>query len=240
MPIAIIALVRLGPRKAASAIARIRNGIASIASMSAHQHAVDDAAEIARRQARAAPRPRVRCDTETTPGQERGAAAPDDARENVAAEFVGAERDAAPRAACAPQPSRSRAGRRVRPAAPRAPARQRTAMTASPAIAARRRNSWRSTRRHGGSPLLPRPRDAERIGRHARSLGLTSHIGDIGQQIEQRCRRSAVTEHDALHDRVVAVEHGIDDQLAEARDREDLLGQHRARQQRAEIERAQA
>ena len=32
-PIAIIALVRLGPRKAASAIARIRNGQASIASV---------------------------------------------------------------------------------------------------------------------------------------------------------------------------------------------------------------
>ena len=33
MPIAIIALVRLGPRNAASAIARIRNGQASIASV---------------------------------------------------------------------------------------------------------------------------------------------------------------------------------------------------------------
>ena len=33
MPMAIIALVRLGPRKAASAIARIRNGHASIASV---------------------------------------------------------------------------------------------------------------------------------------------------------------------------------------------------------------
>ena len=33
MPIAIMALVRLGPRKAASAIATIRNGMASIASV---------------------------------------------------------------------------------------------------------------------------------------------------------------------------------------------------------------
>ena len=33
MPMAIIALVRLGPRKAASAIATIRNGMASIASV---------------------------------------------------------------------------------------------------------------------------------------------------------------------------------------------------------------
>ncbi|CFU08015.1 Uncharacterised protein [Bordetella pertussis] len=32
-PMAIMALVRLGPRKAASAIARIRNGIASSASV---------------------------------------------------------------------------------------------------------------------------------------------------------------------------------------------------------------
>ena len=33
MPMAIIALVRLGPRNAASAMARIRNGVASIASV---------------------------------------------------------------------------------------------------------------------------------------------------------------------------------------------------------------
>ena len=33
MPIAIIALVRLGPRNAASAMATMRNGIASIASV---------------------------------------------------------------------------------------------------------------------------------------------------------------------------------------------------------------
>ena len=46
-------------------------------------------------------------------------------------------------------------------------------------------------------------------------------------------------QHDALHDRVVAVEHRVDDQLAEAGDGEHLLGQHGARQQRAELQRAQ-
>ena len=41
-------------------------------------------------------------------------------------------------------------------------------------------------------------------------------------------------QHDALHHRIVAVEDRIDDELAEARNGEDLLGQHGARQQRAE------
>ena len=49
MPIAIIALLRLGPRKAASAIARIRNGIASIASVMRDQR-IDQAAAIAGQQ----------------------------------------------------------------------------------------------------------------------------------------------------------------------------------------------
>ena len=41
-----------------------------------------------------------------------------------------------------------------------------------------------------------------------------------------------------IRDRVSG-EDRIDDQLAEARDREDLLGQHRAGQKRAELQRAQ-
>ena len=38
-------------------------------------------------------------------------------------------------------------------------------------------------------------------------------------------------EHHALDDAIVAVEDGIDDQLAEAGDGEDLLGQHGAGEQ---------
>ncbi len=50
-PMAIMALLRLGPRKAASAIARIRNGMASIASTMRDSTRVDPAAGIARQQA---------------------------------------------------------------------------------------------------------------------------------------------------------------------------------------------
>ena len=46
-------------------------------------------------------------------------------------------------------------------------------------------------------------------------------------------------QHDALHDRVVAIEHRVDDQLAEAGYREHLLGKDRAGKQRAEFQRAQ-
>jgi hypothetical protein len=89
-PIAIIALVRLGPRKAASAIARIRNGQASIASTM-------------RRSVRRSSRRRSRREvpsgtpiasampTEMSPALQRGAGAPDDAGEHVAADLVGAE-----------------------------------------------------------------------------------------------------------------------------------------------------
>src|SRR3546814_7767589 len=43
----------------------------------------------------------------------------------------------------------------------------------------------------------------------------------------------------ALHDRIVAREYGIDDELAEAGDGEDLLGQHSTAQELAEQQRAQ-
>jgi hypothetical protein len=46
-------------------------------------------------------------------------------------------------------------------------------------------------------------------------------------------------QHDALHDRVIAIEYRIDDQLAEAGYREHLLGEHCAGKQRAEFQRAQ-
>ena len=73
---------------------------------------------------------------------------------------------------------------------------------------------------------------------YALSRGIDEDIGDVGDQVQRDVDRRR-HQHDALHDGVVAVEHGIDDQLAEARNRKNLLGQHRARQQRAEFERAQ-
>ena len=57
---------------------------------------------------------------------------------------------------------------------------------------------------------------------------------EIERDVDRRRRQ-----HDALHDGIVAVEHRVDDQLAKTRNRKDLLGQHRARQQRAEFERAE-
>jgi hypothetical protein len=63
-------------------------------------------------------------------------------------------------------------------------------------------------------------------------------VRDVGQQVQQHVGRGR-DQHHALHHRVVAVEHRIDDQLAEAGDGEHLLGEHRAGQQRAEFQRAE-
>ncbi len=65
---------------------------------------------------------------------------------------------------------------------------------------------------------------------------IDENIKDIGQKVhdDETDRRA---KDDALNDRVVAVEHGIDDELAEAGNGEDLLGQHRAREKLAEQQR---
>ena len=57
-------------------------------------------------------------------------------------------------------------------------------------------------------------------------------------EVEEHVERGG-DEDDALHDGVVAVEHAVDEELAEARDGEDLLGQHRAREQAAELDGAE-
>ena len=67
---------------------------------------------------------------------------------------------------------------------------------------------------------------------------IDDEVREVGEQVQHDVGGRG-EQHDALHDRVVAVEHRVDDQLAEAGDREHLLGQHRARQQRAELERAE-
>src|SRR5438270_484102 len=67
---------------------------------------------------------------------------------------------------------------------------------------------------------------------------IDEHVGDVGEEIEHDidARRH---QHDALHHGIVAVEHGIHDELAEAGNGEDLLGQHGAGQELAELERAE-
>src|SRR3712207_8585617 len=48
---------------------------------------------------------------------------------------------------------------------------------------------------------------------------------DVGEQVQGDVRRGR-EQHHALHDRVIAVEHRVHDQLAEAGNREHLLRQH--------------
>src|SRR2546430_8002531 len=67
---------------------------------------------------------------------------------------------------------------------------------------------------------------------------IDQHVGDISEQVEEDVGRGG-DQGDPLNYGVVAVEHAVDDQLAEAGDREDLLGQDRAGEQRAELERAE-
>ena len=85
------------------------------------------------------------------------------------------------------------------------------------------------------------PASVGRRSRHRRAPQprVDQDVEDVGEQVhEDEADRRA--QHDALHHRVVAVEDRIDDQLAEARDGEDLLGQHRAGEQLAEQQRRRA
>ena len=52
-------------------------------------------------------------------------------------------------------------------------------------------------------------------------------IGDIGNQVERDVDGRG-HQNDTLHHGIIAVEHGIDDQLAKAGDRENLFGEYRA------------
>ncbi len=82
MPIAIIALVRLGPRKAASAMARIRKGQASIASVMREMSMSGQPPEVARERARPARPPSSEMLTDTTPASSE-ARAPQITREST-------------------------------------------------------------------------------------------------------------------------------------------------------------
>ena len=54
------------------------------------------------------------------------------------------------------------------------------------------------------------------------------HVEHIRRQVQHHIKKRR-HQHDPLHHRIVAVEHRIDHHLAEARNAEHLLGQHRAR-----------
>ena len=71
-------------------------------------------------------------------------------------------------------------------------------------------------------------RHAERVGRRGQGVvarrhhctricGLTTTYAMSASEVQHDVRRRG-EQHDALHDRVVAIEHGVDDQLAEARE----------------------
>src|SRR6516225_4417194 len=94
-------------------------------------------------------------------------------------------------------------------------------MSSSPKTAALRRSTCSVVSTMSG----PQPR-------------VDQNVGDVGQQIEHDVDRRG-HQDDALHHRIIAVEYGIDDQLAEARNAENLLGQHGAGKQSSEFERTE-
>ena len=244
MPIAIIALVRLGPRNAASAIARIRNGQARKASVrreiSASTKPPTKPARQADRHAEGE-RDRDRDDA----GEQRRARSPDDAREHVAADVVGAEpvrrrRRLADRApAGLDRIERREPGREQRgddeDRRPRRDRRRRCVGAGACATPAARR---RPAARAAATSAVAGGGAEDGGHRHSRAARVDREVGEVGEQVERDVggRRD---EDDALDDGVVAVEDRVDDQLAEAGNGEHLLGQHRAREQRAELERAE-
>src|SRR3954454_22529472 len=140
-------------------------------------------------------------------------------------------------------------------------------ITPSPTMAPRRRTNRRQARRLGlsiriasswpGSPggrigAVERRTTSSSISR-ASASGAASvliaarssaqprvdqDVAEVGEEVQGDVGGRG-DEHHTLDDGVVAVEHGVYDKLAEARDGEDLLGQHRAREKRAELERAE-
>ena len=131
-------------------------------------------------------------------------------------------------------------GRTARPTARRSPRARTSSATTRPATASgRRRNRRAAARRrrargertsrcgdvdvaHRGAPDDPDPRVEQRVD-------------DVDEQVDDHVagRRD---EHDPLDQRVVALVDGVDRQPAEAGDAEDLLGDHRAGDQHAELE----
>src|SRR5450755_26279 len=255
MPMAIIALVRLGPRKAARAMARMRNGQASIASVM--------------REIRASVQPPTypaskpigtpsdsEMHTETSPARS-DARAPQMTRDATSRPIssvpnkwvaVGGLRTSLHdvwRGSCGAIVGASTA------------ITTKNTTTPSPSMAPRRRLRRRRTRWRGVSSrsagmssasvatwLSNKPNELPSRSPDKSPSPLSSQtrvddeVREVGEQVEEDvCGRSE--QHHALHDAVVAIEDGVHDQLAEAGDAEHLLGQHSAGKQRPEFERTE-
>src|SRR5690348_16953030 len=113
--------------------------------------------------------------------------------------------------------------------------------TPRPIIAPRRRARRFSARRPGEVRVATARTSAvtvvmrtDAVSRGVPQPRVDEEVGEIGDEIERDVRRRGAKHH-ALHDGVIAIEYRVDDELAEAGDREHLLGQHRAREKRAEF-----
>src|SRR6516225_1411625 len=116
-------------------------------------------------------------------------------------------------------------------------------MSSSPKTAALRRSRARTARARGLSALsISGARSSSSCSVVSTMSGpqprVDQNVGDVGQQVEHDIDRRG-HQDDALHHRIIAVEYGIDDQLAEARNAENLLGQHGAGKQSSEFERTE-
>src|SRR6476646_7318271 len=111
----------------------------------------------------------------------------------------------------------------------------------SPKTALLRRKSRRTARRSGvsGTSFAAINLLLTAMSAMSRTQSrIDEDVGDVGKQIEHDVDRRR-DEYDALYHRVVAIEDGVDDQLAEARNRENLFREHCTRQERPEFKRAE-
>src|SRR5271166_3618662 len=117
-------------------------------------------------------------------------------------------------------------------------------MTSSPKMAALRLHKLRSARALGLSVFPGRAaasRSASCVAASMRSGSqprIDQNVRNVGKEIERDIDRRR-HQDDTLDDGIITVEHGIDNQLAETRNVENLLGQHRAGKKRSEFERAE-
>src|SRR5512138_2323318 len=127
--------------------------------------------------------------------------------------------------------------------APSAMATKSTTTTAPMADAGRRRATRHARRRRGTGSTV-------RVGSSAPAvavvLGITrapadanprieKRVGDVYQQVDQHVRAGR-EEYDPLDERIVAREHRLDDEPAEAGHDEDLFGDNRAAHERAHLQ----
>src|SRR5438477_5678187 len=113
--------------------------------------------------------------------------------------------------------------------------------TTAPTMAPRRLTSRRTARRQGcdcGVPAAVVSMAVAVIASSRAQARVDEEIGEVGEKVEEDIGGRG-EEDDALHHGIVAVEHGIDDKLAEPGNGEDLLRQDGAGEQLAELERTE-